>query len=329
MWEQAWYVDVAVAFGLRHGASFAQRVSTAVCDILAQEEHAAIPYIDDFVGASPSRDKAAVAFDRSAQLFAELGLQEAEDKCVPPSTQLTWIGVNFNTATMEMTIPPSVIAETADLVQSWLHKSRATRHDLQVIMGKLFHSAKCAPPARLFVGRMLATLRAAPPTGTIQLSEEFKKDLLWFSEFLPSYNGVAIIHQDREAHNIHIHSTTTQGSVQWEAAITHTPLPATVAGSARLAQHHDMFMLWVALSLWGHRWTGALVLVHVDNAKKIDVLLHGKTHDLGLLDMARLVWLVSARFDIQLTPCDHSLHEHLPIPSSFCHPPSLTLPAYV
>jgi hypothetical protein len=49
-WDCKFYIDVAIAFGLCHGASFAQRVSTAVCDILATESYTALSYIDDFLG---------------------------------------------------------------------------------------------------------------------------------------------------------------------------------------------------------------------------------------------------------------------------------------
>jgi hypothetical protein len=304
-------------------------VSNAVSDILLRENHANIPYIDDFVGIAPDLPQATVAFDRSSHLFRELGLQESTEKSVPPTTQLTWIGVDFDTKAMTMQIPPAVIQETSQLVHAWLKKHSATRHELQTVMGKLFHSAKCAPPARLFVGRMLATLRAAPTTGTILLSTEFKKDISWFSKFLPTYNGKALIHTERPSTDVHIHSSITHGSVQWEDNITQTPVPAALANNPRLSHHHDLFTLLVGLTLWGASWAGMQVILHTAKADKLDVLLHGKTRDLGLLDLARLVWLTTAKFDILLSPQEHSINNNQRLPKVFCQPPSTVVPTDV
>jgi hypothetical protein len=71
-----YYIDTAIAFGLRHGASFAQRVSGAVCDILAREQHTALSYIDDFAGAQDSLSTATLAYNRAIELFQELDLDQ-------------------------------------------------------------------------------------------------------------------------------------------------------------------------------------------------------------------------------------------------------------
>jgi hypothetical protein len=167
-WDQQFYVDVAVAFGLRHGSAFCQRVSQAVCDILNCENITAVPYIDDTIGAQPTLALAQAGYSRAVKLFAELGLTLNTNKCTPPSTTITWVGVLFDTVSMTMQIPPSVLQELSLLVNQWLHKLSATRHELQVLLGKLFHAGKCSAPARIFVGRMLDTLRNTPPTGVTQ-----------------------------------------------------------------------------------------------------------------------------------------------------------------
>jgi hypothetical protein len=42
-WRGAYYTDIAVAFGVRHGAAFTQRVSQALCDILGVEGIPTLP----------------------------------------------------------------------------------------------------------------------------------------------------------------------------------------------------------------------------------------------------------------------------------------------
>ena len=179
-WEHSYYINISVAFGIRHGAAFTQRVSQAVCDILDAEQITTLPYIDDYIGAHPSLALATTAYNRSLQLFRELGLELNPSKCVPPTTTITWIGVVFDSQDMSMRIPPTVITDTLTLVHTWLQRTTATRHNLQVLLGKLFHAGKCCLAARLFVGRMLATLRATTPSGSITLSHSFRADLQWW-----------------------------------------------------------------------------------------------------------------------------------------------------
>ena len=137
---------------------------------------------------------------------------------------MTWIGVLFDTESMQMSIPPSVLEETKQLVHTWLHKSSATRHELQQILGKLFHSGKCCAASRLFVGRMLETLRAAPPQGSIPLPQGFRLDLEWFSNFLPSFNGICLIHTNRDSTHMGVEWGQDSVSLFWESNTCTHPL---------------------------------------------------------------------------------------------------------
>jgi hypothetical protein len=299
-WRSQFYVDISIAFGLRHGASFAQRVSQSVCDILNYESHTAMPYLDDFVGAEPTHQKATTAFNRANTLMDELGLATNPQKSVPPTTALTWIGVDFDTVTMEMAIPPQVIRDTVALVTEWLGKSTATRHEIQCLLGKLFHSGKCSPPARIFVGRMLATLRGAPPTGTTPLPPAFKADLDWFAKFLPSYNGVSVIYVQRLTTILIVSTTHTQVHIQWGEQACQGKLPTLVRARAHWAPNRQLFSVLVALTLWASHWEGYELQVQVADPTKLQILLHGKSRDQEILRLARAIWLIMAQLDIRV-----------------------------
>jgi hypothetical protein len=302
-WGKNYYIDISIAFGLRHGAAFAQRVSTAVCDILAREGHTALSYIDDFLGTQKSYTEADVAFTRAVGLFHELGLEQAAAKSVAPTTSITWIGVAFDTVAMEMSIPPQVLTDTRDLVLQWSTRARASRHDLQVLLGRLFHAAKCSPPARLFVGRMLHTLRAAPSQGTISLPPGFRLDLDWFATFLPSYNGIQFIIPLRPKVHLQILTTPTLLKAVWEDKEVVDALPSILSRAPFLA-FKELFTILVAFLLWGSEWANWEVHIYTKSPAKVDVLVHGKTRDLSLLHIARCIWLITARHDIVLKPCN-------------------------
>ena len=89
-----------------------------------------------------------------------------------------------------LSLPKEKITEILALLQTWKCKKTATKRQLQSLLGKLHHVSKCVRPARLFVSRMLDTLRTALDSGHVQLSAEFQKDIAWFLNFMPAYNGV-------------------------------------------------------------------------------------------------------------------------------------------
>ena len=61
-------------------------------------------YCDDFGGAEALKSRADTSFITLATLLAELGLKESEDKAGPPSQEMTYLGVHFNSVTMTMSV---------------------------------------------------------------------------------------------------------------------------------------------------------------------------------------------------------------------------------
>ena len=57
-------------------------------------------------------------------------------------------------------------------------------------MGKLLYIQKCVHSARVFINRILALFRKNSGKTRIYLDREFHKDITWFLEFLPKFNGI-------------------------------------------------------------------------------------------------------------------------------------------
>ena len=108
-------------------------------------------------------------------------------------------------------MPKEKIQDTLMIVKQWLPRRSATLHDLRVLLGKLLYIAQVCAPAHTFLNRMLATLRACPAQGYIDLSQEFQKDPQWFVNFLPNTNGIFIIWLGS---TLYMSSVMTIGAVQ-------------------------------------------------------------------------------------------------------------------
>ena len=119
----------------------------------------------------------------------------ATQKLQPPSTQVTWLGIEINTQSMELRLPADQLEDILTLVRTWRGKTSSPLGDLQKLLGKLHYVSRCCKPARLFLNRMMDTLRGAHqrPQDAIDLDIDLKKDICWFADFLSEFNGRTMI----------------------------------------------------------------------------------------------------------------------------------------
>ena len=85
--------------------------------------------------------------------------------------------LNINERSGMLIIPDNKIHKIRCIINHWLMKETATKHQLQKLVGNLLHIHRCVKPARLFTNRILQTLREAPARGSVRLSESFLKVL--------------------------------------------------------------------------------------------------------------------------------------------------------
>ena len=76
MWEQKWYFDILISFGIRKGFMFYQRTTDGVSYIIGREELDTLNCIDDFAGVAPCISSACPSFEGLRTLLCELGLDE-------------------------------------------------------------------------------------------------------------------------------------------------------------------------------------------------------------------------------------------------------------
>ena len=161
--------------------------------LLTSEGYLADVYIDDFYGVE-TPELAGFAFNSMTELFEELGLEASPVKDQLPNTQMLVLGVWFNTDDMTISVPEFRLIELKADISHWLHLERATKHQLQVLVGKLSCVCNCVRPGRAFMSRLLNDLRSCDSRGSsIPLSCDLTLDLNWWLHFLDNYNGVSVI----------------------------------------------------------------------------------------------------------------------------------------
>lgn len=296
-----YYVDASVPFGLRTGAMFCQRFTDAIRFIMRNSYGRDIlNYIDDFASVD-TQYHAAASFNELRELLKHLGVPEAPDKLDFPSTRREFLGVIFDSDKLTIELPGQKLNDTLSLVKTWYSRRYATKKDIQALLGKLLHVAKCVRPARLFVGRMLDTLRQAPDAGTIKLCEDFQSDINWFCQFLPSYNGINMMQHTSPDFSVQLDSCLTGCGGIYDNEYYGTEFPSDIVNLARNITELEMLNIVVATQLWGNKWTGRSIRIQCDNEPCVYVLNTGRSRNTFLLTCARKIWMVSARHDFVIS----------------------------
>ena len=283
-----YFLDCSVPFGFKHGSSIFQRLSDSIRFIMAQEGHKIWNYIDDFLCISlPSQIHH--IYDRLQQLLEELGLTVSSKKLVPPSTQVTCLGIVVNTVDFSIAIPVEKLAVIKNMCRDWSCKSTCSKKELQSLLGSLLYVAKCIKYARFFLNRMLNLLRQNFDNKHITLTREFHQDLQWFNRFLPVYNGVSFFNYT-PSKVIHLDACPTGLGAIFDSQVYALPLPA--AWHTENIAYLEMINILVALKVWHAQWAGLRVLIKCDNQAVVAVLNSGKARDLTLAKYARNIFFV-------------------------------------
>ena len=145
------------------------------------------------------------------------------------------------------------------------------KSQLQSLLGLLIYVHKHVKPARAFFNRMLALLRSGHASQNIQLTPDFRRDLRWFSKFLPFYNGVSLY--------------------------DHMPTDYTLEIDACLT---GLVNILLAVRLFQAHWAGRKILIKCDNEAVVSVLMSGRTKDPHLGACAHNIWYVCALVDIDV-----------------------------
>ena len=288
IWRGAWFLFVSYVWGCRHAGYNAQRVSSAILHILKdfgldkhESAYNAMVYIDDFAGAEQG-EKAWDAFNDLGTLLEDLGVSESKKKALSPSTQMVFLGVEFDTVLMCMRVGEEKRAEVKSTINKWYRRTVATKQELQSLQGQLMWISKVVRFSRCFVTRIIAeqkSLKSQKQKKT--LSDDIKKDLLWWKRFLDVFNGVELLVPQTVFCNV-LGDATLAGAGAWNEELGQfwsRKFPLQMQSPDVPIHLKEFFTVIIAVKIWGSSWAGKRVALHCDNSSVVETINHQKPKD--------------------------------------------------
>ena len=186
-WDSTYYIDTALPFRLHS----APKIFTAVADALAwamtiKGIRFLLHYLDDFffVG-PPSSPLCQHSLDTTVPLCSSLGLPVAPHKLEGPTTCLTFLGIEIDSLKFELRLPPAKLRRLQGLIQDWVKKRSASKHQLQCFIGHLSHAASVVRLGKCFTRELIrkATIHKRS-FHLVRLNTKCRADIAWWAMFL-------------------------------------------------------------------------------------------------------------------------------------------------
>ena len=226
-------------------------------------------------------------------MFDNLGVPTAvgTDKVVGPSTCVTVLGIEIDWATGELCLPTDKLRSLQHLLQSWSTRHTASRRELQSLVGHLSFAAKVVPAGRTFTRRLIDACTSAHGSSPIvHLSSDALADIRWWQEFLPVWNGKALMRDPEWSRSRFYQGRWFAGA--WSGTLQAPPYTSIM--------WREMWPISLACQLWGLLWTQKKILLHCDNASVCAAWESGTCRHPGVTALIRSTLQTAARHNFCL-----------------------------
>ena len=303
--EDKFFFDCTLSMGSRSSARCCQRVTSAVVFIHAQFGYFAINYLDDLGGAD-SAERAEAAYMELRQLLRDFGLCEAPNKSCAPTCCMVFLGIEVNTILLTLSIPRNKLQEILYVLSKWADKDTATLNEIQKLAGLLNFACRCIRSGRVYLACILNFLRAAPQKGSVAVPEDTKKDVDWWREFAPTYNGVSLMldnHWSAPDVQIESDSSLTGGGALMATHYFHCQFPAWVRRLCPHINQLECVVLVVALNKFAKYFPRAKLQFNCDNQVMVTVVNSGASHDVMVQKCLRHMHKIMPWYSVDVRVC--------------------------
>lgn len=295
-WRDQTYVDTCLPFGLRSAPLIFTAVADALEMIVRQRGIQWIwHYLDDFItmGAPGAQE-----CEHNRQTFLQtcdyLGVMVAQEKCMGPSTCLTFLGIEIDTIKMELRLPEDKLVRVREVVTNWLGRKAGRRREIESLLGLLQHAAKVVRPGRRFTRRIIQVMTSVQDRDRfVRLNAEIRSDLCWWHEFLETWNGVGILQND-EMDTVSLY---TDASGNWGCGAIWGTKWLQWKWNKKAQQWHiapkELLPIVAACLVWGKQWAGKRVQCYCDNMAVVEVLNNGYSRDKDMMHLLRSLFFIT------------------------------------
>ena len=244
--------------------------------------HSIVHFLDDFLFVGPAHSQ------QSSQLLIgfksicdSLGVPLAQEKTVPPTTTILFLGLEIDSVEQLIRVPPDKLAKAHHMLAKALTSRKVTLRFMQSLIGSLNFLCRAVPPGRAFLRRMIdSTMGVQAKHFMIRVTWDIKKDIQLWQSFLANYNGASIFLNNTWLSNHYLSLFTDAAAgvgcgMFFQGSWAQMRWPQS--WSDRSITYKEFFPIMVACVLWGERFSGNRIMFYCDNQAVVTILNHKTT----------------------------------------------------
>ncbi|KAK3232623.1 hypothetical protein CYMTET_57039 [Cymbomonas tetramitiformis] len=316
------WMDARAPFGNRALPGIFMRWTRAIVAWMRARGIPTVEYLDDFFCILETKEQAEEAMLLLVEFLTFLGFKVNSAKCKGPTQLLEFLGVLLSTegdvcmaSIDEERI--AVVVKLAGEPRARAARGMVSRRALDSLLGLLAFCSHVVWGLSLYTRRGFNFLVATTGRRMVRLPHQVLEDLAVLERVVRKYNGRRVVLERRLVDERHF-ATDASGSLGFGRVWEKLFFLLSWADLARLPQqpwfprrpgcpsnwsinYLELFAVWWAVVLWGHRMSGRTVVVNIDN--KSAMYQVGSWWGLvEYLPLLRQIFFTCAKHDIRLQP---------------------------
>jgi hypothetical protein len=239
--------------------------------------------------------------------LATMNLFPKPDKTVAPCTDLPILGLQFNSVTQEVTVPPERIAALRVILQDWGQRAHASKKDLQSLIGVLSFCCHGVTFGRAFLRRLIDLMASLPFQGSIvELTADMRADVAWWQKFAFSgYQGVSYlmdptpIELERIAAFFYTDSCGVECAGGYEDDWFFVPFTPEQQREWHIGIK-ELYSCVVLCKTFGKRLGGRVIVLSCDNTSAVEAIQATRAKDPIMNALVRELFFITSLFSIQV-----------------------------
>lgn len=303
--------DRRLVFGGSLSVGIFHRITQSVCRILKRHGiNAILCYIDDFYITAPTFEACQKAMNLLIHYLIKLGFSISWHKCISPTQCLVFLGVEIDSAKGTLSIPAQKVEELKAVLHTWSSKTRASKKELQSLLGKLNWIARVVHAVRPTVRRLIdimTSLRKA--NHRTRITRNIKRDITTLIRICSSFNGTCNFLLNRASPDpatIYTDSSLIAGGaalIQQKKVIDWTYITWSIDNPVIATEHintKELQIVLLAIQRWSAFCQDKKIRVFTDNTTTLHALNKGSVRNVVASDILREIFMVCAQFNIKL-----------------------------
>ena len=195
--------DTRMPMGMKSSPGIFHELTSIIARRLRAEGITVVVYLDDFLIIGRTEAECAHGFNLLFDLVRWLGFDISPSKVEPPTTALTFLGVDFNTnadenGSVALSLSEHKIARLLECCTA-LTRRKASLKEVESVLGRMNFAAQVIPFATAYMAGGFAAIAHARKQNSHSITAcgLFLEDLHWWIATIPALNGTQRLMQRR------------------------------------------------------------------------------------------------------------------------------------